>query len=160
MMVYSRLEFVELDELREHEETDPERLQNTLRAIEAVSFLAKPLAADHRTLVVLDGAHRLNALRRKQCRVVPVRLVDYMSEEIVVYSMDRKTIISKDDVIEAALSGRKFPPRTTWHMIRMENGCLEHISLIEGEINFPLSALTNHESTMNGQGEQERWRTH
>jgi len=159
-MVYSRLEFVELDELKEHEETDPRRLQNTLRSIEVVGFVAKPPAADHRTLVVSDGAHRLNAVRRKQYRVVPVRLVDYMSEKIVVYSTDRKTIISKDDIIKDALSSRRSPPRTTWHMIRMENGCLEQISLIEDEINFPLSKLTNHKSTMNWQGEQERWRTH
>lgn len=140
-MIKSRLELVDLQQLKEHEETDPEHLRKTLAAIECDGILKNPLVADCKTLVVLDGVHRLNALRQKRWRVAPVCLVEYMSDEIVVFSVDCKTVIHKEDVIRAAFSGRKFPPRTTWHMIKTDDGHLEHISLIETEVHFPLGAL-------------------
>jgi ParB-like chromosome segregation protein Spo0J len=140
-MISTRLELVKIEQLREHEEIDPSRLREMYRLIEADGVLKRPLAVDFRTLAVLDGVHRLNILKQRQCKKVPVYLVDYLSDEIVVYSTDRRTIISKDDVINAALSGRKFPPRTTWHMIKMADGSLEHISWIEKEVHFALDAL-------------------
>lgn len=140
-LVRTRLELVKIGELREHEEIDPSRLHEISRLIEADGVLKRPLAVDFRTLVVLDGVHRLNALKQRQCERAPVYLVDFLSDEIVVYSTDRRTIMSKDDVIKAALSGRKFPPRSTWHMIKMANGRLEHISLIEKKVRYPLTSL-------------------
>jgi len=100
------------------------------------------LAVDSRTLAVLDGVHRLNALRRLQCRRVSVCPVDYPSEEILVYSTDRSSIIRKDVVNNAALSGKKFRPRSTWHLVRMPDGSLEHISPMEEEVHLPLTTLT------------------
>jgi hypothetical protein len=141
-MISTRLEFLRPSELWEHEEVDPGRLQETLRMIKEQGVLKRPLAADSRTLVVLDGVHRLNVLRRLRCMRVPVCLFDYMSEEIVVRVADRKKTISKEDVINAALSGRKFPPRTTWHMVRTDDGGFKHISCIEKEIRFPLITLS------------------
>ena len=141
-MISTRLEFVRPSELWEHEEVDPDRLQKTFRIIKEQGVLKRSLAVDSRTLVVLDGVHRLNVLRQLRCMRVPVCLFDYMSEEIVVGVADRKKIISKEDVIDAALSGRKFPPRTTWHMVRTDDGSLKHISCIEKEIRSPLITLS------------------
>jgi len=140
-MISTRLELVKIEDLREHEEVDSRRLYEMSRLIEADGVLKRPLAADLRTLAVLDGVHRLNVLKQHQCKRAPAYLVDLLSDEIVVYSGDRRTIVSKDDVIRAALSGRKFPPRTTWHMIKMADGRLEHISLIEKEVHYTLASL-------------------
>jgi hypothetical protein len=85
--------------------------------------------------------HRLNVLKQRQCKKAPVYLIDFLSDEIVVYAKDRRTIMSKDDVIKAAISNSKFPPRTTWHMVRMTDGRLEHISLLEKEVHYPLASL-------------------
>ncbi|MDG7044999.1 MAG: ParB N-terminal domain-containing protein [Nitrososphaerota archaeon] len=133
-----RLKLVDIQKLREHEETDPGRLRRILAAIEADCVLKNPLVADYRTLVILDGVHRLNALRLIGCLVAPVCLVNYMSDDIVVYSKDHSTIINKRDVILAGFSDKKFPPRTTWHMIRTDEG-LQHISSIEIPVNLPLA---------------------
>jgi ParB-like chromosome segregation protein Spo0J len=140
-MIPTRLELVKIETLREHEEIDPSRLHEISRLIEADGVLKRPLAVDFRTLAVLDGVHRLNVLKQRQCDKAPVYLIDFLSDEIVVYSKDRRTIITKDDVVKAALSGRKFPPRTTWHMIKMADGRLEHISQIEKEVHYPLASL-------------------
>jgi ParB-like chromosome segregation protein Spo0J len=140
-MISTRLEVVKIEELREHEEIDPRHLHEISRLIEADGVLKRPLAVDLRTQTVLDGVHRLNVLKQCRCEKAPVYFLDFLSDEIVVFSADRRTTISKDEVIKAALSGRKFPPRTTWHMIKMANGQLEHISLIEKEVHYPLGSL-------------------
>jgi len=141
-MISTQLEIVKIEELREHEEADPRHLREIHRLIEADDVLKRPLAVDFRTRTVLDGVHRLNVLKRCRCGRAPVYFLDFQSDEIVVYSADRRSTISKDDVIRAALSGRKFPARTTWHMVKMANGQLEHISLIEKEVHYPLGSLS------------------
>jgi ParB-like chromosome segregation protein Spo0J len=141
-MISTRLEVVKIGELREHEEIDPHHLHEIYTLIEADGVLKRPLAVDFRTQTVLDGVHRLNVLKRCRCEKAPVYFLDLLSDEVVVFSADRKTTISKDEVIKAALSGRKFPPRATWHMIKLANGQLEHISLIEKEVHYPLGSLT------------------
>jgi hypothetical protein len=140
-MISTRLEIVRIEELREHEEADPHHLREIHKLIEADGVLKRPLAADFRTRTVLDGVHRLNVLKRCRCERAPVYFLDFLSDEIVVYSADRRSTMSKDDVIKAALSGRKFPARSTWHMIKMANGQFEHISLIEKEVHYPLNSL-------------------
>jgi len=140
-MIPTRLEVVKIGELREHEEIDAHHLHEIYSLIEADGVLKRPLAVDFRTQTVLDGVHRLNVLKRRRCEKAPVYFLDFLSDEVVVFSADRRTTISKDEVIKAALSGRKFPPRTTWHMIKLANGELGHISLIEKEVHYPLDSL-------------------
>ena len=142
-MISTRLELAKIEDLIEHEEVDEEHLKKISRLIAADGVLKRPLAVDYRTRIVLDGVHRLNFLKRCEfeCEKVPVYSMDFLSDQIVVFSADHTKLMHKDDVIEAALSGKKLPPRTTWHMIRMANGHLEHISVIEKEAHYPLVSL-------------------
>jgi hypothetical protein len=140
-LISVRLELVGPEVLKEHEEVDLNVLQKTQEAIRALGVVKRPIIADSRTLVVLDGVHRLNALKQLRCTRVPVYLIDYQSEEVLVFSSHDGMSLSKKDVIDAALSGRKYPPKTTNHMIRMADGDLRHISWVEGEINIPLAIL-------------------
>jgi len=140
-MISTRLELVKIEDLIEHEEVDEHHLEEISRLIAADGVLKRPLAVDYRTQVVLDGVHRLNFLKRCGRENVPVYFMDFLSDEIVVFSADHRTLIHKDEVIEAALSGKKFPPRTTWHMILMPTGHLVHISEIEKEVHYPLACL-------------------
>lgn len=140
-MISTRLELVKIQDLIEHEEIDEHHLEEISRLIATDGVLKRPLAVDYRTRVVLDGVHRLNFLKRCGGENVPVYFLDFLSDQIVVFSADHRTLMHKNDVIEAALSGKKFPPRTTWHMIRMPNGYLEHISVIEKEVHYPLVCL-------------------
>ena len=140
-MISTQLDVVRIEELKEHEEIDHSHLREIYKLIEADGVLKRPLAVDSRTKTVLDGVHRLNVLKLFLCSRIPVYFLDFLSDEIVVYSADRTTAMSKDEVIRAALSGRKMPARTTWHMIKMANGQLEHISLIEKEAHYSLGSL-------------------
>lgn len=108
---------VPLADLRQHEEVEGAAEVGALaERIARDGFVAQPIVADRRTLVVLDGHHRLNALRHLGLRCAPVYLVDYMDPAIRVESWrDEEQPPTKETVIERALSGKPLPAKATKH---------------------------------------------
>lgn len=75
---------VELEGLNLHEEVDPGVLRRLLREIEDDEALWCPVIVDKESMVVLDGTHRVYALRALGCKYVCVYFVDYSDPEIGV----------------------------------------------------------------------------
>ncbi|MDP2971868.1 MAG: ParB N-terminal domain-containing protein [Deltaproteobacteria bacterium] len=69
--------FVRIEELKEHEEIRPDYLEDLKNEILSDGILKMPIAVDRDTYVILDGHHRLHALKRIGCKRIPVVLVDY-----------------------------------------------------------------------------------
>jgi len=132
--------FFEIEELKEHEEIRPDYLEALKNEILADGILKMPICIDKKTCIILDGHHRLHALKRLGCRKIPVVLVDYQSPEIKVIPWREDEMITKEKVIDTALSGKRMPSKTSKHMITL-NGEWTHISAIEMIINIPLEKL-------------------
>lgn len=135
-----RFALTPIEALKPHEHVDPDRLSSLTRRILTDGVLKKPIVADHRTNVVLDGHHRLQALKLLGCQLIPVIYVDYNDPRIVVETFKKHMELTKEMVVEAGLNGRPFPPKTSKHMVS-ENGCLVHISEFEKPIHIPLDRL-------------------
>jgi hypothetical protein len=99
-----------------------------------------PIAVDKKTYIILDGHHRLHALKKIGCKRIPVILFDYQSPEIEVLPHREGETVTKEMIIETALTGGRMPPKTSKHMI-MIKGELKHISILETVINIPLEKL-------------------
>jgi hypothetical protein len=112
-----------------------------MHQMQSTGVVKKAIAVDSQSMVVLDGVHRLSALKELGCVRVPAWLIDYSDEEVVVFSRDRKSQIPKEAVVRAATQGPKFPPKTTCHMVKGKDGTLVHISNLEGDVSVPLSTL-------------------
>jgi hypothetical protein len=80
-----RLELMPPGDLAPHERVVPERVEAVLQAILAAKALYKPVIVDEATLTVIDGHHRLHALKLLGARRVPVLLVDYEHD---IYRID------------------------------------------------------------------------
>ena len=108
--------------LKEHEETKPEALAKLTEAVRADGELQKPILVDRCHHVVLDGHHRLNALKNLNMTFAPVYLVDYKDERIELDFWPEAKVrgFGKDEVIATALSGKVYPPKTTRHIIKIE----------------------------------------
>ena len=78
------ISLIEIDRVLPHEETIPEMLQSLTERIRSDLLQKAPIIVERDNLVVLDGMHRLEALRRLTCRFICICLVDYNSPEIVV----------------------------------------------------------------------------
>ena len=67
-----------------HEEIIPELLEKLIRNIENVGYLKHPIILDEKSHVVLDGMHRVAALKRLGCLRIPACMVNYESPFIIV----------------------------------------------------------------------------
>jgi len=131
---------VDINLLKEHEQIDKQYCERLKKRIEKDGVIKRAIAVDSCTNVILDGHHRLNALRELGCRMIPVTYVDYNSSAIQVESR-RNFQVSKEVVISAGLTGNKLPPKTSRHMI-FNDGRSRHISCIEKVVNISLTDLT------------------
>lgn len=140
-MVKVRFALLPIGDLKTHEAAEPERVRRVVKQVRSTGVVKKAIAVDAKSMVVLDGVHRLNALRTLGCARVPAWLLDYSDSDIVVFSKDRKSQIPKEDVVRAATRGPKFPPKTTRHMVKLTDGTMIHISKLEGDVSVPLATL-------------------
>ncbi len=140
-MVSVRFALVPIADLKTHEESEPDRVRRVMRQMQSNGVVKKAIIVDSNTMVVLDGVHRLSALRMLGAVRAPAWLVDYSDEDVVVLSKDRKSHVPKDVVIRAAIEGPKLPPKTTRHMVKAKDGTLVHISHLESDVSVPLSTL-------------------
>lgn len=127
-----RIEILRLNELREHEEINPAYLEELLQEIVRDGVLKKPIIVDCRTMIILDGHHRYNVLRKLGAQYIPALLVDYCSDRVKVGSWRKNWRVSKELVIEAGLSGKKLPYKTSRHRL---------VGVEIPDVNIPLEKL-------------------
>lgn len=73
-----------IDDLHLHEEILPDLLNKLVQSIRQDGYVKDPIIVDKGSLVVLDGTHRVAALKKMGCRWLPVCLVDYENPAIAV----------------------------------------------------------------------------
>lgn len=78
-----------VDSLHLHEETIPDLLVHLTQSIESDGLVKHPIIVDRESLVVLDGVHRVSALKKLSIRRVPACLIDYENPRIRVCSWYR-----------------------------------------------------------------------
>ena len=78
------LEIVELQKILPHEEIIPELLEKLICDIRRDGVIKHPVIVDENSLVVLDGNHRTEALKRLGYSYIPACIVDYKSPLIEV----------------------------------------------------------------------------
>ena len=134
------LTFVDIDQLKEHEDINQVLLEKLKNKIASDGVLKFVIAADKNTGTILDGHHRIHALGLLGCKRIPVVFIDYNSPDVIVEAWREGENVTKEDVLKAALSGRKMPPKATKHLV-LVNGTFKHISEIEKRVNAPLESL-------------------
>lgn len=106
--------------LRPHEEYIEERVRFLQEDLERRRIQEKPILVDAKTMIILDGHHRVEALRRLGARRIAAVLVDYDSDLVTVGSWRPGYRVTKDLVRRAGLTGNLLPPRTSRHQVRAE----------------------------------------
>jgi hypothetical protein len=79
-----RISLIDLDDLKPHEEVIEQVVTQLAQAIRDDNVVRDPLIVDNQYLVILDGMHRYNALKKIGCRRAPVCLVVYDDKRISV----------------------------------------------------------------------------
>jgi len=100
-----RIYLSSMDNLLLHEETIPERVAELKREFLRDEIVKDPVVIDRDSGVVLDGMHRVAALRELKRTCLPVCAVDYLSPSIKVGAWYRSIrCTSSPDQVKLALS--------------------------------------------------------
>ena len=102
-----RLGLARVGDLLPHEEFLPSRAEEVAKSISRLGAVLRPILVDARTGVVLDGAHRLAALRMLGARYAPVAAVDYASDSVALRGWARLYEPSAIDDIRRLLPVRR-----------------------------------------------------
>jgi len=138
--IKTRICLADISSLKAHEQTDSIRLKALKDEIYFDGIIKKPIVVDEKTNVIIDGHHRVEALKLLGCMRIPVCYVDYMCDKIDLKSTVKDAKITKDRVIEAALNNNPFNPKSTWHYVKLSNN-IKHISCIQRRVDIPLESL-------------------
>lgn len=132
IQVRVRIAYANPDFLKPHEEYIEERVEEVRNSILKKRILRKPLIADERTGVILDGTHRYQALREIGVSRIPVVYVDYLSEEeirlsgwvrIYVFNRRSRDILNKVAGIFSSISESPSIKRAgDSYIIRLKRG--------------------------------------
>lgn len=106
--------------LRPHEQVIQKKVDQLERMTIRWDAYTKPLLVDGATGTILDGHHRFEIAKRLDLQCLPCVVVDYLDDDSITLllwpSSDREGI-TKDDVIQAGLSGDLMPPKTSRHLL-------------------------------------------
>jgi hypothetical protein len=111
------IKIIENSCLREHEQIRKGRLAKLLASIKKDGHVKNPIIVDRDSMVILDGHHRFNCLKCLGLKLCPVCLVDYRDCDIKVCPWRKGEKITKEDVLNAGITGKKFTPKTSRHII-------------------------------------------
>ena len=117
-----RFAVVELARLHGHERTREPLLGDLVAQIKKDGYLRRPILVEAEHLVILDGHHRVEALRILGCRKIPVYLVDYGDPAIVLATWPGAIVstVTKEEVVDRGVRGDPFPPKTTRHVVSLD----------------------------------------
>lgn len=134
----NRVFLLDIDKLKCHEQVGEEGVAELEKEILDDGLLRRPIIVAKDSLVILDGHHRYQVLKRMGIKKIPVQLVDYGDGEVKVYLRRKQLIMGmiKELVVKRANEGKPFPSKTTRHLIKKRMG----------PINYPLKKLRRTES--------------
>ena len=115
-----KVELVPLEVLRPHEEILPKKVDQLEKITHRWNAYTKPLLIDKSTGTILDGHHRFHVAQRLELSCVPCVLINYLEDDLIeldVWPNCGRDTITKEEVIEAALSGNLFSPKTSRHRL-------------------------------------------
>ena len=136
---------VRLDDLVPHEGTEYLRVKRLVRSIQELRAVLKPVIIDSRTKLIIDGHHRVAALKVLGAKYVPAIVIDYRTEieriepftYVLAGSSDRVDKLAKSIVSEVDGSGH-LPVALS---VR-RRGIGELLS-VRADLNYVLEYVTN-----------------
>ncbi len=124
-----RIRLLSPSDIIPHEGVEVPRVEGLVKDIGRRGVLLKPIIVDAETGLLVDGHHRLEALKRLGARVVPAVLIDYVVDvrrvvvrrpEALGLNGSREPVFEGDELLQlrdflVSMPGL-LPPRTTYHI--------------------------------------------
>ncbi len=114
------VELLDINWLKAHEEVHQKKVIELFEMTLRWGGYTKPLLIDRETGTILDGHHRYEVGKKLKLKFIPAIVIDYLEDDridVTTWSNSNMKRIEKTDVINMALSGKLFPPKTSKHSL-------------------------------------------
>lgn len=111
---------VDIGWLRPHEEVRQGRVEELCHLMEDAGRMTEPILVDRASGTILDGHHRYTASLRLGLVRVPAIQFAYLEDEAItvdVWPDAGIDSVTKRQVVDMALRGERFAPKTTRHTL-------------------------------------------
>jgi len=115
-----KIYLLDIKKLKNHEMISIKRLKQVKDDLLIKGYVKNPVVVERKNNIILDGHHRVAALKQMGASKIPAFLVDYQDKKIKV-TLRRKEFVFTDikqAVIDYCLKGKIFPSKTTKHLIK------------------------------------------
>ncbi|MCI4323712.1 MAG: ParB N-terminal domain-containing protein [Thermoplasmata archaeon] len=119
-MTEPKFQLVPIHALHIHEEIDPSTVREVTVSIRTEGVVREPILVAEGSLVVLNGHHRVAALRELGVARVPAWVVPYEDPRIRLERWSPGPELTKAEVVQRAQANDPFPPKTTRHRVDLE----------------------------------------
>jgi hypothetical protein len=109
-----------LSDLKAHEQIEQKNLLELIARLRRTKLISEPIWVARGSWVILNGHHRVEALRRMGAERAPAWVLDYDSELIHLERWHPGPPIAKIEVVRRAEEGHLFPPKTTRHRLEFD----------------------------------------
>jgi len=113
-------QIVPLRWLRGHEQHESTRVDELIAEILRIGSFVDPIWVARDTWVILNGHHRVEAMRKLGMKRIPAWVFDYDGDHVDLGRWKPGPRIEKAEVVRRAHRGTPFPPKTTRHRLRVE----------------------------------------
>ncbi len=111
---------VPIGQLRAHEEIEAANVGELVDELRRTGVFHDPIWVARGSFVILNGHHRVAALRQIGARYVPAWILDYETDLVALEPWRPGLPITKAEVVRRGERGELFPPKTTRHHLRVE----------------------------------------
>ena len=108
-------DWIEHKKIKSHEEYIVEKYNELYNYFMSGNTMIPAIIICSKTFVIIDGHHRFSVMTRLKIDKIPCLLINYFDSTIVVNPDNTK--ITKESVINAAISNNLLPPKSTKHVL-------------------------------------------
>ena len=115
-----RVQLIPLEVLKPHEQVIQKKVTQLEKMTMRWNAYTKPLLVDGATGTILDGHHRFEIAKRLGLQCLPCVVVDYLEDDsiaLMLWPNSDREVITKQDVIDAGMSGDLMSPKTSRHLL-------------------------------------------
>ena len=119
-MAAVRVQLIPVEVLKPHEQVIQKKVTQLEKMTMRWNAYTKPLLVDGATGTILDGHHRFEIAKRLGLQCLPCVVVDYLEDDsiaLMLWPNSDREVITKQDVIDAGMSGDLMSPKTSRHLL-------------------------------------------
>lgn len=114
------MQLIPIEILKPHEQVIQKKVTQLEKMTMRWNAYTKPLLVDGATGTILDGHHRFEIAKRLGLQCLPCVVVDYLEDDsiaLMLWPNSDREVITKQDVIDAGMSGDLMSPKTSRHLL-------------------------------------------